>query len=130
MRFIEMSGFCVRNDRQVAFQEWVVANQERIKQAYPEGSEFGGIYAAVYTTDKEGGDTYWLEFHDSYAALDRAAAVQKDPTSEMAKIIAGGGPVRRPGPPRGLEPPPAQVPCRGDGIRPAGRLTVRMSKEG
>ena len=86
MRFIEVSGFSVRRDRQRAFQQWVAANEERIKKSYPEGCEFGGIYGTVYSSDKEGGDSYWLEIYDSYAALDRSAAVQKDPTSEYATI--------------------------------------------
>lgn len=87
MRFIEMSGFSVRLDKATEFQKWVVANQERITRAYPKGSEFGGVYAAVFSSDKNAGDFYWLDIHDSYGALDGAAADSKDPTSEMAKVM-------------------------------------------
>ncbi len=86
MQFLAVNGFCVRRERQVEFQQWVTDNLERIKRSYPEGSEFGGIYATVFTSDKEGGDWYWLDVLDSYGALDRQAAVSKDPTSELAKI--------------------------------------------
>jgi len=86
VRFIDMSGFSVRLDKATAFQDWVAKNLERIKASYPEGCEFGGIYGTVHTTDKEGGDYYWLDIYDSYAALDRVAAVAKDPSSESHKI--------------------------------------------
>ena len=88
MRFIDMWGFTVRPDKQIAFQQWVTENLERIKASYPEGSEFGGVYAAIYTTDKEGGSYYWLDICDSYAALDRGAAVGKDANSEAYKVNA------------------------------------------
>ena len=88
MRFIDVSGFSVRQDKQVEFQEWVVANQERIARSYPDGSEFGGIYVAVLSSEKNAGEWYWMDIHDSYGALDRNAAIAKDPTSEMARIGA------------------------------------------
>jgi hypothetical protein len=88
VRFIEMQGFSVRPDKAVKFQQWVIDNQERIKRAYPEGSEFGGVYATVFGSDKTSGDFYWLDILDSYGALDRSAALSKDPTSEMAKVTA------------------------------------------
>lgn len=86
MRFIEISGFCIRQDRFTEFQRWVIENEERIKKSYVAGSEFGGIYAPVFTSEKEIGDTFWLDIHDSYAALDAGAADAKDPTSESAKL--------------------------------------------
>jgi hypothetical protein len=88
MRFMELNGFSVRQDRQVEFQEWVARNEEQIAGTYPGGSEFGGIYTAVFATDKDAGEFFWVEFHDSYAALDRNAALAKDPTSEMARVAA------------------------------------------
>jgi hypothetical protein len=88
MRFIEISGFCVRPDKQVEFQKWVTENEDRIKRSYPKGSEFVGIYAAVFSSEKESGDLYWLETHDSYGALDVAAANSKDPTTESAQLTA------------------------------------------
>jgi hypothetical protein len=86
MRFMEVDGFSVRFDKQTEFQQWVIANQDRIAASYPAGSEFGGIYTAVYSSEKTAGDYYWMDIHDSYAALDRNAAMAKDPKSEVAKI--------------------------------------------
>lgn len=86
MRFIQLNGFCIKLDRQQAFQEWLVANEERIKKSYPAGTEYGGVYAAVFTSEKAAGDYYWLDILDSYAAHDRFAAAGKDDTSDYAKI--------------------------------------------
>jgi hypothetical protein len=86
MRFIQMQGFTVRLDRQLEFQRWVAANEERIRKSYPEGGEFGGIYTAVFSSEKGAGEYFWLDILDSYAALDRGAAMGKDPTSESAKL--------------------------------------------
>jgi hypothetical protein len=88
MRFIEVEGFAVRTDKQVAFQKWVIANQERIARTYPDGSEFGGVYAAIYSSEKDTGEFRWMDIHDSYAALDRMAALAKDPDSDMSGWMA------------------------------------------
>ena len=86
MRFVDVQGFCIRNDKQVEFQQWVAKNEERIKKSYPAGSEFGGIYVAVFSSEKQAGEYFWLDILDSYAAMDRGAAVAKDPTSDYPKI--------------------------------------------
>ena len=86
MRFIQLQGFCVKLDKQEAFQKWLVANEERIKKSYPTGTEYGGVYAAVFTSEKGAGDYYWLDILDSYAAQDRFAAAGKDETSDYAKV--------------------------------------------
>jgi hypothetical protein len=86
MRFINMQGFCIRLDRQVEFQRWLIANEERIRASYPSGTEYGGIYVAVFSSEKHAGEYYWLDILDSYAAMDRAAALGKDPDSDYAKI--------------------------------------------
>lgn len=85
MRFIDVQGFCIRPDKQVEFQKWLVANEERIRKSYPEGSEYGGCYAAVFSSEKNAGEYYWLDILDSYGAIDRGAALGKDPTSDYAK---------------------------------------------
>lgn len=86
MRFINVQGFSVRLDRQVEFQKWLIANEERIRKSYPAGSEYGGIYVAVFSSEKNAGDYYWLDIMDSYGAMDLAAAAGKDPDSEYAKL--------------------------------------------
>jgi hypothetical protein len=88
MRFLQLNGFTVRGDRQVDFQRWVTENEGRIKAAYPPGSEYGGIYAAVFSSEKEVGEYFWIDILDSYAALDRSAADARDPDSAIATINA------------------------------------------
>jgi hypothetical protein len=86
MRFVDVQGFCIRLDKQVEFQKWIVENEERIRKSYPAGTEYGGCYAAVFSSEKDAGEFYWLDILDSYAAMDRGAALVKDPTSDYAKI--------------------------------------------
>jgi len=86
MRIVEMQGFCIRLDKQVEFQKWLVENEERIKKSYPAGIEYGGTYVAVFSSEKNAGEYYWLDFLDSYGAMDRGAALGKDPTSDWVKV--------------------------------------------
>jgi hypothetical protein len=88
MRFVDVSGFCIKLDRQVEFQQWLIANEERMRKSYPEGIEYGGIYVAVFSSEKHAGEYYAFDILDSYAAIDRGAALGKDTTSEYAKIGA------------------------------------------
>jgi hypothetical protein len=86
MRFVDVQGFCIRLDKQVEFQKWLVENEERIRKSYPAGIEYGGIYLAVFSSEKNAGEYYGLDILDSYGAMDRAAALNKDETSDYAKI--------------------------------------------
>lgn len=86
MRFIQELGFRVRQGRLEAFQEWLADNEERLRRAYPEGTEYAGTYAVVYS-DAGGGEFRMFERLDSYAALDRMAALGKDPSSEFSTIF-------------------------------------------
>lgn len=88
MRFLQLNGLSIRADRQVDFQRWVTENEERIRAAYSPGSEYGGIYTAVFSSEKGIGDYFWIDILDSYAALDRAAADAKEPSSAVAKVNA------------------------------------------
>ena len=88
MRFIEVQGFCIKLDRQLEFQQWLAENEERLRASYPEGVEYGGTYVAVFSSEKNAGEYFGLDILDSYAALDRGAALGKDPTSDYAKIGA------------------------------------------
>ena len=87
MRFVDMQGFCIRLDKQVEFQTWLVENEERIRKSYPAGMEYGGVYVAVFSSEKNAGEYYWLDILDSYGAMDRSAALNKDATSDFAKVI-------------------------------------------
>jgi hypothetical protein len=86
MRIIDMQGFCVRLDRQTEFQDWLRKNEGRIRSSYPAGTEYGGVYAAVYSSEKQAGEYFWLDILDSYGAMDTLAALGKDADSEYAKV--------------------------------------------
>ena len=85
MRFMQETGFTVRSGHEEAFQRWLAANEERIARSYPEGTEYLGTYATVFTSEKTAGGYRVLERLSSYADLDTLAAMQKDATSEYAK---------------------------------------------
>ena len=86
MRFIAEFGFNVRVGRDEAFQRWLAANEERMARTYPEGTEYLGTYATVFTSEKTAGEYRVLERLSSYADLDRLAALGKDDTTEYAKV--------------------------------------------
>jgi len=86
MNFIEEWGFNVKVGQEEAFQQWVTANEERLKQSSPKGSEYVGIYAVIYTTEKHSGQFRLLVRHDTYADLDTAAAAGKDAKSEYGRL--------------------------------------------
>ena len=86
MRFVDMQGFCIRLDKQIEFQRWLVENEERIRKSYPAGMEYGGCYLAVFSSEKNAGEYYWLDILDSNGAMDRGAALNKDATSDFAKV--------------------------------------------
>jgi len=86
VRFIEETGFNARVGHEEAFQRWLVANEARIASAYPEGTEYLGTYATVFTSEKTAGSWRVLERLSSYADIDRLSAMAKDETSEFAKV--------------------------------------------
>jgi hypothetical protein len=86
MRFMQVSGFSVRVGHEEEFQRWLAANEERIARAYPEGTEYVGTYASVFTTEKTAGNYRCLERLSCYGDMDRLAALQKDETTDYAKV--------------------------------------------
>jgi len=86
MNFIEEWGFTVKVGQEEAFQQWVTANEDALRQTSPKGSEYLGIYSVVYTSEKQAGSFKLLVRHDSYAALDTAAAAGKEADSEFGRL--------------------------------------------
>jgi hypothetical protein len=87
MRFIEISGFSIKPDRNRAFQEWFIAHQQALADSYPEGTSLVGIFATIYSSEKQAGDLMVLEQLDSYAAQDRIAAAGRDPDSAYSRLV-------------------------------------------
>jgi hypothetical protein len=86
MRFIEEIGGSVKPGQQEALQEWLVKNEDALAKAYPEGSEYLGTYVVIYTSGKDSGQWRTVVRRDSYAALDQASAVAKDPNSDLGRL--------------------------------------------
>lgn len=88
MRFIQETGFTVKPDKISALQEWIVANRVRLAASYPDGATFLGAFVSVFSSEKSAGDVRILEQLDSYGALDRMAALGKNPKSEYSKLLS------------------------------------------
>lgn len=86
MRFIRESGYTIKQTKAVAFQNWIIANRERMAKSYPPGASLIGMFMAVFTTEKSAGEFRLLEQLNSYAALDRLAALAKNRESEFGRL--------------------------------------------
>jgi hypothetical protein len=86
MDFITEDGYQIKPGLQAEYQAWVVANQDALRRAQPEGVEYLGTYVAVYGNEYIGGTFRDLYRIDSYAALDRIAAEGRRPDSELMRL--------------------------------------------
>ena len=62
-------------------QEWLRANEEKLRAEAPEGWEYVGTYAAVISTHKDAGEYRQLWRHTSYADMDAWAEAMREPTA-------------------------------------------------
>ena len=86
MEFLTVGGFNVRSGQNIEFQKWVIANAAAPSENTPDGIELVGIYAAVFSSEKNSGFYKTIWRLDSYGALDRfAAAAGED--SEFARLL-------------------------------------------
>lgn len=74
MRFLGFEGGTIKDGMMGEAYEWLVANEAELRAAAPEGTEYLGVYAPVFTSGKNPGDVYFVYAVDSYGALDRQAA--------------------------------------------------------
>src|SRR5262245_30942538 len=91
MDFITEDGYQVKDEMQEEYQQWVIANQDALRRALPEGVEYIGSYVAVFSSDYSGGSWRDLFRLDSYAALDRWAAETRRPDSELGRLLRESG---------------------------------------
>ena len=86
MDFITEDGYQIKPGMQAEYQAWVVANQDALRRAQPEGVEYLGTYVAVYGNEYVGGTFRDLYRIDSYAALDRIAAEGRREGSDLMRL--------------------------------------------
>lgn len=86
MDFLNICGFSVLPGKNLAFQEWVRANSAALAEAQPDGIEFVGIYATMFTSEKHSGEYKIIFRLDSYGAMDRfTTAMNEDP--RLARLM-------------------------------------------
>ena len=74
VRFLGFEGGTIRDGMMGQAYEWLVTNEAELRSSAPEGTEYLGVYAPVFTSEKNPGDVYFVYAMDSYGALDRQAA--------------------------------------------------------
>ncbi len=87
MRFIQEWGANVKRGKQVAFQKWLEANEQKFAKAQPKGSVYLGTFVTIFSTEKHAGSVRTFIQLDSYGAMDKAAAAAKDRSSEYGKLV-------------------------------------------
>ena len=86
MDFLNIGGFDVRPGESKAFQKWVRENIEALRDNMPQGTELVGIYATMFSSEKDTGNYRVIMRLDSYGAMDNfAAAAAED--SEFSRLL-------------------------------------------
>lgn len=89
MDFLQVLGFNIKEGRFAEYQEWIQQNEKELAQSLPEGVEYVGTYATIYSSHPQTGTVWLLTRMDSYAAQDRLAEAMK--TNEvLARLQAEG----------------------------------------
>ena len=78
MDFITEWGFDVQQGRSREYQAWLAENEEKLAESCPDGVEYMGTYATIYSSEKEAGGYRSFYRFDSYGAQDNFAAAMKD----------------------------------------------------
>jgi hypothetical protein len=87
MRFIQEYGYTVKVGQDEAHQRWLIENDAALRAAQPKGNKYIGTFAVVLGSEKEAGSYRALFELDSYGAMDAAAAANKDPNSELGRLL-------------------------------------------
>ena len=87
MALIEEFGFMVREGQEEAFQQWLQANEERLRDSHPPGIRYLGTYGVVFSSEKQAGAYRILLELDNYAAIDTMSAAMKDADSEFGRLV-------------------------------------------
>jgi hypothetical protein len=78
MDFIADFGFDVKQGKGREFQHWMSENESTFAAACPDGVEYIGTYAVIYSSEKHAGGYRQFFRFDSYGAQDTLAAAMKE----------------------------------------------------
>ncbi|HEY6056913.1 MAG TPA: hypothetical protein VIV06_02725 [Candidatus Limnocylindrales bacterium] len=87
MRFIQEFGYTVKVGQDEAQQRWLIENDEALAKAMPAGTRYIGTFTVVFSSEKNAGSYRMLIELDSYGAMDKLAALNKDPQSEFGRLM-------------------------------------------
>jgi hypothetical protein len=87
MRFIQEYGYTVKVGQEEAHQKWLLDNDHALAKSMPEGTRYIGTFAVVFSSEKNAGWYRTLIELDSYGAMDKLAALNKDPNSEYGRLL-------------------------------------------
>ena len=73
MQFIVFEGQTVKDGMMGRAYEWLTKNEDELRSAAPDGSEYLGFFAPIFVSDKNPGDLFLVYAVESYGALDRQA---------------------------------------------------------
>jgi len=78
MDFIAEQGFDVKKGQSAEFQQWLVDNEAELASACPEGVEYMGTFANIFSSEKGSGSYRRLWGMESYGAMDNFANAMKE----------------------------------------------------
>lgn len=84
---IQEIGYSVSPGKEEEHQAWVRDNEEALRAAHPDGTRLIGIFANVYSSEKQAGFYRIFIELDSYGALDRFSEAMKDGGSPFGRLI-------------------------------------------
>ena len=80
---ISIQGFTTKQGKAAELIAWTKANNERLKETSPDGVEYIGVYANIFSSEKHAGDTMMVVGMDNYASMDTWAAMPGTPFGDL-----------------------------------------------
>lgn len=78
MNFISEQGFEVKKGQSAEFQQWLMNNEAELASACPEGIEYMGTFANIFSSEKNSGSYRTLWAMESYGAMDNFTDAMKE----------------------------------------------------
>lgn len=87
MALIEEIGFTVLEGQEEAFQQWLLANEQQLRESAPAGVRYLGTYGVVFSSEKQAGSYRLLLELDGYAAIDTLSEAMKDAVGDFGRLV-------------------------------------------